>query len=372
MAVSSRPVQPRPGRPEWGANAVTALAGLGFGASIALGLIFESRRAIDAPGGIETAAGQLLGLAGSYLLLVMLVLISRLPWLEGVLGQDRLVRWHRRLGPWPIVALGAHAVLITVGYAEQSAIGPWHELGILLRSYPDVLMATVAFGLLVMAGVSLFRAVRLEDARTRPGGPCTCTPIWRSPSPSPTSSPTASRSSATPWRALFWVTIWAATAGVVLVYRVALPIWRTLYHRLRVVEVRQEGPGVVSVICSGRHLERLPVAGGQFLQWRFLRPGMWWQAHPYSLSALPSPPYLRVTVKVARRLLGARSPRCRSAPGWRSKAPTAPSRPTARRGDKVLLVAAGVGRHPDPGPARGPARRVSTSSSCCGRRRPKR
>jgi ferredoxin-NADP reductase len=31
--------------------------------------------------------------------------------------------------------------------------------------------------------------------------------------------------------------------------------------------------------------------------WRFLTRGSWWQAHPYSLSALPQPPYVRLTVK---------------------------------------------------------------------------
>ena len=40
-----------------------------------------------------------------------------------------------------------------------------------------------------------------------------------------------------------------------------------------------------------------PAAGGQFLQWRFLRRGLWWQAHPYSLSAAPNPSWLRITVK---------------------------------------------------------------------------
>ena len=54
---------------------------------------------------------------------------------------------------------------------------------------------------------------------------------------------------------------------------------------------------MVSVICTGRRLDRLAVSGGQFFCWRFLTRGMWWQAHPYSLSALPQPPYLRLTVK---------------------------------------------------------------------------
>ena len=31
--------------------------------------------------------------------------------------------------------------------------------------------------------------------------------------------------------------------------------------------------------------------------WRFLTRELWWQAHPYSLSACPRPPFLRVTIK---------------------------------------------------------------------------
>ncbi len=50
-------------------------------------------------------------------------------------------------------------------------------------------------------------------------------------------------------------------------------------------------------ILAGRRLDRLPVAGGQFLQWRFLRKGLWWQAHPYSLSSVPAQNRMRITVK---------------------------------------------------------------------------
>jgi len=342
--VTPRPVHPLPGRPEWAANAITALAALGFGVSIALGLNVETRRALAGPGGLVTAAGQLCGLTGSYLLLVMLLLISRLPWLEGVLGQDRLVGWHRRLGPWPIVLLGAHAVLITIGYAQQSSIGPWHELGILLTSYPDVLMATVAFGLLVFAGVASLRAARSKMRYETWWAVHLYTYLAIALGFSHQLADGVSFVGH-PLARAFWVVIWASTAGVVLVYRVAVPLWRTVYHRLRVVEVRPEGPGVVSLICAGRHLERLPVVGGQFLQWRFLRPQMWWQAHPYSISALPRPPYIRVTVKVH----GDFSHSLASLPlGTRVaiEGPYGAVTAHARRADKVLLVAAGVGVTP--------------------------
>lgn len=100
-----------------------------------------------------------------------------------------------------------------------------------------------------------------------------------------------------PLTQVMWSLAWAGTAGLVLVYRVGLPVLRTVRHGLTVAEVRPESPGVVSVICRGRHLDRLAVSGGQFFYWRFLTRDMWWQAHPYSVSALPQPPYLRLTVK---------------------------------------------------------------------------
>ena len=45
---------------------------------------------------------------------------------------------------------------------------------------------------------------------------------------------------------MLWVLVWAATAGLVIVFRITQPIWRSLRHRLQVVEVRSEAPGVVS------------------------------------------------------------------------------------------------------------------------------
>jgi len=132
---------------------------------------------------------------------------------------------------------------------------------------------------------------------------------------------------------------------MVLVYRVAQPAWRSLRHRLRVVEVHPEAPGVVSVVCRGRHLDRLAVSGGQFFIWHFLTRELWWQGHPYSLSALPQPPYIRVTVKG----LGDQSSAMASLrPGtWVAvEGPYGAFTHHARVRDGVALFAAGVGITP--------------------------
>lgn len=318
--------------------------GLGLGAVLGLAVSAESRGSLAAPGGLATFAGRLAGLTGSYLLLVMVLLVARIPAVERAVGQDRLLAWHRRLGQWPIYLLGAHAVLLTVGYAQLSRTGAWHQLGVFLDSYPDVLAATVAFGLLLMAAVTSIRAARRRMRYETWWAVHLYVYLALALSLSHQLANGASFVGH-PLTRFLWLALWASTAGVVIAYRVAMPVARSLWHRLRVVSVTEEAPGVVSVVCAGRHVERLAVAGGQFLQWRFLARGMWWQAHPYSLSALPHPPYLRVTVKA---LGDHSSDLARLAIGTRVavEGPYGAFTSRARRSEKVLLVGAGVGVTP--------------------------
>jgi ferredoxin-NADP reductase len=99
------------------------------------------------------------------------------------------------------------------------------------------------------------------------------------------------------------------------------------------------------VICSGRRLDRLAVSGGQFFKWRFLTKELWWHAHPYSLSALPQPPYLRVTIKGLgdqSRAITALKPGTRVA----IEGPYGAFTQHARKTDRVTLIGAGVGITP--------------------------
>ena len=130
-----------------------------------------------------------------------------------------------------------------------------------------------------------------------------------------------------------------------LASRVGLPVWRSVRHQVRVVAVTEEAPGVASIRMRGRRLDRLPVAGGQFLQWRFLRRGLWWQAHPYSLSAVPDGHELRITVKD----LGDHSRGLASLePGTRVsiEGPYGSFTADAAERERLLLVGAGVGTAP--------------------------
>ncbi len=344
-APSHRPARRRPARRlPIVVDVLGALAGLGLGITIALGVTSESAGSLAAPGGVATAIGRMTGLLAAYAMVVVVLLVARVPPLERAIGQDRLVAWHRKLGPWPLYLLIGHAVFITVGYARAAHDGVLHQLGQLLWTYPGILAATAGSLLLMAAGVTSYRLARRRMAyetwwtvhlytylalflsfahQVGTGAAFVGHPVARA----------------------WWTALWVGTLATVVGARIGLPIWRSLYHRVRVVDVVREGPGTVSVVMKGRHLDRMPAAGGQFLQWRFLLPGMWWQAHPYSLSAAPAADRLRITVK---DLGDHSSALAKLHPGtWVAiEGPYGIFTPDASRGDRLLLVGAGVGSAP--------------------------
>ena len=214
----------------------------------------------------------------------------------------------------------------------------------ILTTLPGMLMATIGFAMFIAAGVTSYRIARrrmrhevwwlvhiLTYAAVVLGF---WHQVW-----------TGASFVLDPLARLWWTGLYLAVGGLVVWFRVLVPAWRSLYHGLRVVAVHPEAPGIVSVVLKGRRVERLAVNGGQFLQWRFLRRGLWWQAHPYSLSAMPQPPYLRVTVKD----LGDHSGQlARITPGtWVAiEGPYGAFTRHAAGGQKFALIGAGVGVTP--------------------------
>jgi ferredoxin-NADP reductase len=146
-------------------------------------------------------------------------------------------------------------------------------------------------------------------------------------------------------RTVFWWGLWIASAGAVLVWRVALPLWRSATYGLRATSVVAEGDGLLSVYMTARRGRTMPVEAGQFFTFRFVSGAGWTRAHPYSLSAAPDGRTLRITVKVvgdgsaALRLLR---------PGTRVliEGPYGRLSARARTRPKVALIGAGVGVTP--------------------------
>jgi ferredoxin-NADP reductase/DMSO/TMAO reductase YedYZ heme-binding membrane subunit len=274
----------------------------------------------------------------------MVVLVARLPPLERLVGHPRLTKWHRRLSPWPLILLVVHAAASMTGYAKLQRTGLWHEFGVALSRYEGMLGAIAALALLIAVAVLSIRAARRRMSHETWWQLHLLTYLALALSFSHQIATGASFVHH-PVARLAWTLLWLSTAGVVLICRVGLPLWRTAYHRLRVVKVVRESDDAFSLVVKGRRLERLGVSGGQFFQWRFLTRGLWPHAHPYSISALPQPPYMRVTIKG----LGAHSTAAaRLTVGTRIaiEGPYGAFTKHAVTGRGVVLIAAGVGVTP--------------------------
>jgi predicted ferric reductase len=243
-----------------------------------------------------TAAGDLTGLVGTYLVLVQLVLMGRVPPLERLLGMDRLAVWHRHNGQYAICLLVAHALFTIWGYGLTDHANAATEAKRVVLDYPDMLAATVGLALLVLIGVVSMRAVR-QRLRYQTWYFIHLYAYVAIALSFAHQFATGTDFSTHPANRLFWVALYVVAFGLLLEFRMIAPLQSYNRRRLRVAGVVREGPDAVSVYVTGRDLEDLQAESGQFFLWRFLTKDRWWQAHPFSLSAAPNPDWLRFTAK---------------------------------------------------------------------------
>ena len=80
-------------------------------------------------------------------------------------------------------------------------------------------------------------------------------------------------------------------------YRFLRPIYVYRKQQFKVSRIIRENYNTVSVYIKGKDLKSFDIKAGQFMILRFLTKGVWWQAHPFSLSHLPENNELRITPK---------------------------------------------------------------------------
>lgn len=318
-----------------------ALGIAGLVAVMALWLANGGVQALDQPGGVATGLGRLSGLIASYLLLLQVIGMARIPWIEGIWGQDTLVRRHRLIGFLSFHLMLVHIVAITLGYAAAADTGVWGQLVTMVLDYPGMLLAAAGALALIAVVASSIRAAR-RSLRYESWhlihlyaylGVALALPhqLW-----------TGADFTASPLAGIFWWSVWGVAIGAILVWRIASPVYRTLRHRLVVEQVIRESPSVVSLVIRGRSLDTWGLRAGQYCQWRFTGVQGWTRAHPVTLSAAPSAEHLRITV---RETGDGTSGMARIRPGSRVLVEGAYGRMTAhrRRRRDVLMIAAGVG-----------------------------
>ena len=279
-----------------GTDWAALLMGLGVGLTIALQLTtMRSADFRDVYQWIDTFA-RTCALLGTYFALVGVLFVARIPWVERGVGHDRLVTWHRKLAPYSLFLIGFHVLLVLIGYAGEEHIALYKESWKLLTQYPWMWGAFLGFYLMVQAGVTSYKKARAKLSYESWWLIHTFTyvAIAASMMHQIQNGPMFLNH---PLNQFYWIALYAFVAFSIVVWRIGIPVWKSIRHDLKVDRVVVEGPGVVSVIVRGRSLLKLGAEGGQFFNWRFTQKGHFLLQHPYSLSAAPTSKYLRITVK---------------------------------------------------------------------------
>jgi predicted ferric reductase len=343
-ATIGRPAPPVVVHPRTGARAIdpsTALTALWFGALV-VGtwplVLAAAGPQLPLVGIVAHVAGMLAG----YGVLVLLVLMARSPALERGVGADVLARWHSMTGRIVVLLVLVHAVGAIAAWAQLTGVGfllgSWQVLGM-----PAMPAAAAGTALMLMAAAASVRAARkrlkhetwhglhllmylavtLGFAHMLAGPDLVGHRVLQ----------------------VGWALAYTYVAALLVQHRVLTPLRQAARHRLRVAEVREEGPGVVSIVVEGHHLDELRAEPGQFFRWRFLTPDHWGNAHPFSLSAVPTATALRLTVKALGD--GSRDMQALPVGTWVIAEGPFGAVTSARRTQRnVLLIAGGVGITP--------------------------
>jgi predicted ferric reductase len=282
------------------------------------------------------------GMAAGYGAAIMLILMSRSPWLERSVGSHRLVRWHAWGGHLVIILAAMHAVAAIQAWADAGSIGLVAATGEVL-DIPGLTTAVIGTVILLVAGFASLRVVRrrISYERWHLLHLVTYLAVALGFAHQLAGPDLAGRQ----WVQIAWSLLYTYAFVLVLRWRVLQPLFQLWRHRLRVEEVRQESPDVISVLMSGEHLDELRAEPGQFFRWRFLTGETWRSAYPFSLSAPPTHDRLRITIKAC----GDGTRRIAQVPTGTlvfAEGPYGALTSRRRRRPRVLLIAGGVGITP--------------------------
>lgn len=296
-------------------------------------------------GGIDTALAisQLSGLLAALAALGGLVLTARPAWLERGAGLGQLISWHRITGITAALGMAVH-VAASLYAAGGGITGLWAGLVTLVTGTDWFVAALVAAVLFAVVSLTSWRRIRTRMSyetwhMVHLAGYLAVALAFPHALFSGT---TLGSTAAARW---WWIALYAATAAIILWSRVGGIVRPALHPRTTLSRIIPEAPGVASLVITGPGVDRLGVRPGQFVSLRIMTRDLWWQAHPYSLSAAPKPGALRLTVKA----LGDASARTLTVPpGTRVllEGPYGSTTMDEAEGRKVLLIGVGVGLAP--------------------------
>ena len=250
----------------------------------------------DLTGGWNSAWNSITALSGLYtsaVALMALALVARPKVLERRFGLDRMFVWHRILGDSMGLLLGVHVAAAVVAWSTDG--GVTRALIDLTGRTPYMALATVGAALIGIVTITSLKSIRQKLAYETWYFVHLLAYAGMAVSfgheiylGSDLADDRVAR-----W---FWVGIHVAVATMLVFAR-----WgRTLVafvQPTRVSSITRVNHDTVDVEVSGRGLRHREGDAGQFCFIRPLTSGLWWQSHPFSMSAAPTVGRVRFTIK---------------------------------------------------------------------------
>ena len=287
--------------------------------------------------------GQVTGLMAALGALFGITLASRPGLLERRYGHDSLLHAHRWTAIITVSAVVLHAVLATWAWSIITDKSPVDTLAGLLLYEPWMVAALTSAVLFVLIALTSWHFIRNRLSyeswyfihllayltvllafghQITLGSDFIGDPL-----------------------ALWWWCGLAAVAALIVVTSRLAVIVKSLQKRFYVASVIKDSEDISSITLNGPGMGQLRATPGQYFLLRPLAKGLWWQAHPFSLSAAPTTAGLRFTIK---RLGDDTRQILRIRPGTRVLLEGPYGAFTADRaaGMPVVLIACGVGIAP--------------------------
>ncbi|MDQ1305339.1 MAG: FAD-binding FR-type protein [Actinomycetota bacterium] len=244
--------------------------------------------------GALTGIGQLAGLAAGLAALGGLALAARPASVERKFGMDRMLGWHRWTGMVAAFGLLLHAVALIWAYSLRASRDPLSTV-VFLFGEPWFPAAMVGGALMALVAFTSYRRIRNRMAYETwyylhiLGYAAVALALGHV-------LVAGSDFSDNLLARLWWIALYLAVA-ILIVWSRLRPLALSMMRPLRITEISRPAPDSISVWVGGRSLRNCCGAPGQYYQVRFGTRDLWWQTHPYSVSAAPFVQGLRFTFR---------------------------------------------------------------------------
>ncbi len=312
--------------------------------AVIVGWLLGNINTITLPGSLLVSVARLFGLIAAFSILLEVLLISRIPLVENYFDLDRILDLHRLNGYGVLLGTIGHIVFLSFGYSAASQINAFSQFIQLNTQNRNVLLAsigTIIFFIAALISIKIIRqrlkyevwysihlfiyvAILLVFFHQISNGGDFKDQVWFK---------------------YYWITLYVLVLGSLLIYRLSRPIYKYFKHKFTIQKITREAEDIYSIIVTGKNITKFLFLPGQYATIRFLKRGLWFQAHPYSVSSELGQDYIRFTIKLksnySRDILTLGS-------GTKVliEGPRGSFIPTRSDKDVVILIACGIGIAP--------------------------